>query len=124
MAAYREFNHAEFAKLAHYLYVLSVRYNVVCHRSPAEQEQAYNGLAIGVSSGTHTRAGYIKNSPQFRKLYSRRSLRGRFRPLADAEPAFVEEDPVPPLDDRVGAGRDDPLLWCGLGTCVPLQSGR
>lgn len=69
MAAHGAFDRDEFAKLARYLYVLSIRYNVVCHRSPAEQEQAYNGLAIGVSSGKHTRASHIKNSPQFRKLY-------------------------------------------------------
>ncbi|MEM1031463.1 MAG: DUF1524 domain-containing protein [Myxococcota bacterium] len=69
MAAYRKFDRGEFAKLARYLYVLSIRYNVVCRRSPSEQEKAYNSLSIGVSSGQHKRASHIKNSPQFKKIY-------------------------------------------------------
>ncbi|MEM9693997.1 MAG: DUF1524 domain-containing protein, partial [Myxococcota bacterium] len=69
MAGYAHFTKKEFVKLAGYLYVLSIRYNVVCHLSPGEQEDAYNQLAIGISTGKLERAGHVKNSAQFRKLY-------------------------------------------------------
>lgn len=69
MAGHASFSGDEFIKLVEYVYVLSIRYNVVCHLSPSEQEIAYNLLAMGVSNGTHKRASHVKNSPQFKKLY-------------------------------------------------------
>lgn len=69
MAGHGKFTNEEFVKLTGYLYVLSIRYNVVCHLSPGEQEDAYNQLAIGISRGELERAGHVKNSPQFKKLY-------------------------------------------------------
>ncbi|MBV1858841.1 MAG: DUF262 domain-containing protein [Nannocystaceae bacterium] len=69
MAAYGRFSPEEFAKLAGYVYVLSIRYNVVCRRSPGEQEAAYNQISVGISNGTHARASHVKNSPRFKKLY-------------------------------------------------------
>jgi len=69
MAAFSRFSGEEFVKLARYLYILSIRYNVVCHRSANEQEKVYNQIAMAVFAGTHTRASHVKNSPLFKRLY-------------------------------------------------------
>ena len=69
MVAFKNWSGQEFVKLARYLYVLSIRYNVICHHSPNEQEQRYNQIAIKVFNGTYARAGHVKNSSEFRQLY-------------------------------------------------------
>lgn len=69
MAAFYQFSAVEFVKLTHYFYVLAVRYNVICHESPNEQEKAYNQIAMKIYNQEFKRASHIKNSDIFRKLY-------------------------------------------------------
>jgi hypothetical protein len=69
MAAFYQFSPDEFVTLARYLYVLGIRYNVICHLSTNEQEYAYNQLAIKIHSKEFTRASHVKNSEVFRRLY-------------------------------------------------------
>lgn len=69
LTAYDKFSTDEFVKLAKYLYILSIRYNVIIHSSPNEQEKTYNTLAIKISSGELERASHIKNQPEFKQLY-------------------------------------------------------
>ena len=69
MAAFFEFTPDEFIKLIKYLYILTIRYNVICHNSPNEQESAYNQLATKIHAKEITRASHVKNSDIFRKLY-------------------------------------------------------
>jgi hypothetical protein len=59
----------EFLKTLRYLYILSIRYNVICRFSPNEQENAYNKIAMNITNGTHTRASHIKNCDEFKVLY-------------------------------------------------------
>jgi len=69
MAAFRRFTGEEFVKLARYLYILAIRYNVICRYSPSEQEQSYNQIAMKIFSGSYKRASHVKNGEEFRKLY-------------------------------------------------------
>jgi uncharacterized protein with ParB-like and HNH nuclease domain len=69
MAAFYQFSAEEFVTLSRYLYVLAIRYNVICHFSPNEQESAFNQLAIKIHSKEFARASHVKNSEPFRKLY-------------------------------------------------------
>ncbi len=69
MAAFYQFSAEEFIKLARYLYILAIRYNVICHLSPNEQEKTYNQLAIKVHQGILKRASHVKNDELFKKLY-------------------------------------------------------
>ncbi|QTA82264.1 DUF1524 [Desulfonema limicola] len=69
MIAFKKMPAQEFIKLAKYLYVLSIRYNVICHHSPNEQESLYNKIAIKIFQGEYTRASHVKNSEEFKKLY-------------------------------------------------------
>ncbi len=69
MAAFKKMSGKEFVKLAGYLYVLSIRYNVVCHLSPNEQEKLYNRIAIKIFKGNYARASHVKNGNEFKKLY-------------------------------------------------------
>ncbi|CAB5498236.1 hypothetical protein THERMOT_1246 [Bathymodiolus thermophilus thioautotrophic gill symbiont] len=69
LTAYDKFSADEFVKLAEYLYILSIRYNVIAHYSAKEQEKAYNILAMKISSQELTRASHIKNQPEFKNLY-------------------------------------------------------
>lgn len=69
MSAFFQFSAEEFVTLAKYLYVLAIRYNVICHFSPNEQESAFNQIAIKIHSKEFSRASHIKNSELFRKLY-------------------------------------------------------
>jgi len=69
MAAFYQFSAEEFVTLSRYLYVLAIRYNVICHFSPNEQESAFNQLAIKIHSKEFARASHVKNSELFRKLY-------------------------------------------------------
>jgi hypothetical protein len=69
MAAFPHFTAEEFVKLAKYLYILAIRYNVICHSSPNEQENAYNQLAMKIHAKEYTRASHVKNSDIFKKLY-------------------------------------------------------
>ena len=69
MTAFYQFSAEEFVKLCRYLYVLSIRYNVVCHLSPNLQEQKYNELAIKIHKQELTRASHVKNSSMFKELY-------------------------------------------------------
>lgn len=69
MAAFYDFSVDEFVKLTRYFYILAIRYNVICHYSPNEQESAYNQLAIKIYSKEYTRASHVKNSENFKKLY-------------------------------------------------------
>ncbi|MDM8518093.1 DUF262 domain-containing HNH endonuclease family protein [Desulfobacterales bacterium HSG16] len=69
MAAFKKMSGEEFVKLARYLYVLSIRYNVVCHHSPNEQEKLYNQIAMKVFRSDYVRASHVKNGDEFKKLY-------------------------------------------------------
>ena len=70
MAAFlRDFSPDEFIKTLKYLYVLSIRYNVICSFSPSEQEKRYNNIAIKIAEGEFQRASHIKNSPDYQALY-------------------------------------------------------
>lgn len=69
LAAFNEFTPEEFVKLVRYMYVLSIRYNVICHLSPSEQESVYNQIAIKVSNNEYCRASHVKNSEEFKRLY-------------------------------------------------------
>ena len=68
MAAFK-FPPDEFIKTLKYLYILSVRYNVICSFSPSEQEKRYNSIAIKIADGEYQRASHIKNSPDYQSLY-------------------------------------------------------
>lgn len=68
-ASLDKFTEEEFIKTLKYLYILSVRYNVICRFSPNEQEKAYNKIAMKIFSGDLSRASHIKNSEEFRHLY-------------------------------------------------------
>ena len=68
MAAFK-FPPDEFIKTLKYLYVLSIRYNVICSFSPSEQEKRYNSIAIKIANGEFQRASHIKNSPDYQALY-------------------------------------------------------
>ncbi|CAK8714866.1 hypothetical protein H206_01179 [Candidatus Electrothrix aarhusensis] len=69
MAAFKAFSPDEFIKLLRYIYVLSIRYNVICRHSPNEQERSYNRIAMRVFHKEFTRASHVKNSEEFRALY-------------------------------------------------------
>lgn len=69
MAAFYQFSADEFIRLCKYLYILAIRYNVICHFSPNEQESAYNQLAIKIHANELVRASHVKNNALFRKLY-------------------------------------------------------
>jgi len=69
MIAYKNFSREEFAKLVRYLYVLSVRYNVICHFSPNEQEMRYNQMAMKIFTEQYTRASHVKKGEEFKGLY-------------------------------------------------------
>lgn len=69
LPAFKYFTPEEFVKTVKYLYVLSIRYNVICHLSPSEQESLYNQIAIKVSRKEYKRASHIKNSEEFKRLY-------------------------------------------------------
>ena len=70
MAAFlRNFTPDEFIKTLKYLYVLSIRYNVICSYSPSEQEKRYNNIAIKIADGEFQRASHVKNSPDYQALY-------------------------------------------------------
>ena len=70
MAAFmRNFAPDEFIKTLKYVYILSVRYNVICSFSPNEQENRYNSIAIKIANGEFQRASHIKNSPDYKALY-------------------------------------------------------
>lgn len=69
MTAFFAFTPEEFVKLCRYMLVLSIRYNVICHLSPSEQENKYNQLAMQIHQQTIKRASHVKNSQQFKELY-------------------------------------------------------
>lgn len=70
MIAFDKFSANEFVKLVRYIYVLSIRYNVVCHFSPNEQEKVYNQMAMKINNGEYVRASHIKNDSElFGRLY-------------------------------------------------------
>jgi hypothetical protein len=70
MVAFKYFSPEEFLKLARYLYVLSIRYNVVGHQSTKNQERIYNQIAMKIHSEEYKRASNVKNDNDlFKKLY-------------------------------------------------------
>ena len=69
LTAYDKFSAGEFTKLAKYLYIFSIRYNVIAHYSPNKLDKAYNTLAIKISTNEFTKANHIKNQLEFRNLY-------------------------------------------------------
>ncbi len=71
MAAYFKFTSDEFLLLTKYLYILSIRYNIVGKGSPNIQEHINNRIAMAIYNGTLTRASHIKNHEDFRKLYTK-----------------------------------------------------
>ncbi len=68
-AALDKFSEKEFVKALKYIYILAVRYNVICCFSPNEQENAYSRIAMKIFHGEFKRASHIKNSAEFRQLY-------------------------------------------------------
>lgn len=69
MIAFKKFTAKEFLQTLKYMYVLSIRYNIICRYSPNEQEKNYNQIAMKIFKGDHNRASHIKNSPEFKDLY-------------------------------------------------------
>lgn len=69
LAAFGNFSPEEFVKLVKYIYVLSIRYNIICHLSPSEQENIYNQIANKVYNREFLRASHVKNSEEFKRLY-------------------------------------------------------
>jgi uncharacterized protein with ParB-like and HNH nuclease domain len=69
LAAFGNFSPEEFVKLVKYTYVLSIRYNIICHLSPSEQENIYNQIANKVYNREFLRASHVKNSEEFKRLY-------------------------------------------------------
>lgn len=69
MVAFKKFSAEEFILVTRYLYVLSIRYNVICHFSPNEQEKLYNQMAMKLFDGTYQRASHVKNGDEFKRLY-------------------------------------------------------
>ncbi|PCJ17357.1 MAG: RloF protein [Candidatus Cloacimonadota bacterium] len=69
MVALKYFSDKEFLMTLKYIYNFTIRYNVICHFSPNEQEKLYNQIAIKIFNGEFKRASAIKNSPEFKKLY-------------------------------------------------------
>jgi len=69
LAAYPLFSSDEFVLLAKYLYILSIRYNVICNKSPHELERTYNTIALAIRDGKLKRASHVKNSAEFKRLY-------------------------------------------------------
>jgi uncharacterized protein with ParB-like and HNH nuclease domain len=69
LTAFFKFSPEEFCKLVNYLVILSIRYNVVCKRSPNEQERIYGNIARKITLGDFTRASKVKNSDDFKSLY-------------------------------------------------------
>ena len=64
-----KFNEEEFVRTLKYLYILSIRYNVICRFSPNEQEKAYNKISMKIFNGEFNRASHIKNCKEFKNLY-------------------------------------------------------
>jgi hypothetical protein len=69
MVVFDKFTPEEFTKTLKYLYIISVRYNIICRFSPNEQEKAYNKIAMNVFNGKYTRASHIKKCKEFKQLY-------------------------------------------------------
>ncbi len=69
MVAFHKFTADEFVLLAKYLYILAIRYNVICHLSPSEQESVYNQIAMKIYTEEYKRTSHVKNSELFKKLY-------------------------------------------------------
>ncbi|MBA5248037.1 MAG: DUF262 domain-containing protein, partial [Gammaproteobacteria bacterium] len=69
LTAYEKFNVDEFVELTKYLYILSIRYNVIAHYSPNKLDKVYNTLAVKISTQEFKRASHIKNQPEFKSLY-------------------------------------------------------
>jgi len=69
MIAFTKFNSKEFILTLKYIYILSIRYNIICHFSPNEQEKKYNHIAIEIFNNKIKRAGHIKNCAEFQALY-------------------------------------------------------
>lgn len=69
LAAYHKFTPEEFVKTAKYLYILTMRYNVICNYSANEQEKKYNNIAQRITTGIISRASHVKNSTEFKLLY-------------------------------------------------------
>jgi hypothetical protein len=69
MVAFYAFSADEFVRLCQTIYVLAIRYNVICHLSTNEQESTYNQLAIKIHKKEFTRASHVKNSELFKKIY-------------------------------------------------------
>ena len=69
MVAWERFTNQEFVLALKYLYILSVRYNIICRFSPGEQEKVYNKIAVKIFNGEFTCGSHIKNSEEFKQLY-------------------------------------------------------
>ncbi len=69
LAAYDKFTHQEYIKLAKYLYVLTIRYNIIGNYSANEQEKKYNAIAQKITNESYTRASHVKNGEEYQELY-------------------------------------------------------
>ncbi len=69
MIAFKNFTAKEFLKTLKYMYILSIRYNIICRYSPHEQEKNYHKIAVKTFKGEYKKAGHIKNSEAFKTLY-------------------------------------------------------
>ncbi|MCA9560584.1 MAG: DUF262 domain-containing protein [Myxococcales bacterium] len=85
LACRRRLTDGDFADVLRACVVISFRYNVIAGRSPAEQERAYNRVAIAVSEGELGQSGAIiralapiyVDDEAFRGDFAVRSLRAR-----------------------------------------------
>ena len=74
MITFKLFRPEEFLQTLKYIYILSIRYNIICHHSPNEQEKKYNQIAIKIFNGEYKRASHIKNGNEFKALYPNDSV--------------------------------------------------
>ena len=69
MIAFTEFSSKEFIALLKCLYIISIRYNVVCSLSPNKQERLYNEMALKIFCKKYKRSSHIKNGEEFKNMY-------------------------------------------------------
>lgn len=67
MPSYRNFDISEFIRTVKYLIILTIRYNIVCHKNPNEQESLYNKIAVKINKNEIKNASDIKS--EIRNIY-------------------------------------------------------
>lgn len=67
IAAYLKLGKKDFISILKYIEALSIRYNIICQKSPPEQESFYNKIARGIISGNLKSIHEVKS--ELLKLY-------------------------------------------------------